>query len=400
MPAILRLSADDEAKIDWLMDRTRAGGGMAPVDLDRFWADQDQANADPFGRRIPQLPLGIAMSGECVFDELGVPEDYWRYDNDDRWRLELNRAYNDRAQQIVGRRLLGESPHDPALRYPPVKALHDIFEAKNIWHDRSWWLMQSAGCEDELKALLDRVERRLDDVRSFILPPGWESEKARLMAAGVSPPLYRWQRGPCTFATSIYGAESFLFLLLDNEPLAVRLRDLILRAMLDIARVLDEEAGFTQQTSRRGFGFADDNCALLTPAMYELFGWPILKGVFDVYSPGLADSRYQHSDSAMAHHLPALGRLNMTGLNLGPTVTVSEIRRHCPRAVIEGQLAPFTFCRDDKICMVRELLRDFGEARQARGLRFATAGSINNGSRLTGLRLIMSAIQHYCRYDE
>jgi hypothetical protein len=28
-----------------------------------------------------------------------------------------------------------------------------------------------------------------------------------------------------------------------------------------------------------------------------------------------------------------------------------------------------------------------------------TAGSINNGSRLTGMRLIMSAIQHFGRYD-
>ena len=31
-------------------------------------------------------------------------------------------------------------------------------------------------------------------------------------------------------------------------------------------------------------------------------------------------------------------------------------------------------------------------------LVFATAGSINNGSRLTGMRLIMAAIQRYGRY--
>jgi hypothetical protein len=38
-------------------------------------------------------------------------------------------------------------------------------------------------------------------------------------------------------------------------------------------------------------------------------------------------------------------------------------------------------------------------AREQRGLRFATAGSISNGSRLTGMRLIMAAIQHFGRYD-
>ncbi|KKN68661.1 hypothetical protein LCGC14_0449480 [marine sediment metagenome] len=46
-----------------------------------------------------------------------------------------------------------------------------------------------------------------------------------------------------------------------------------------------------------------------------------------------------------------------------------------------------------------EFLRINYLAREKRGLRFGTAGSINNGSRLTGMRLIMSAIQHYGRYE-
>ena len=49
--------------------------------------------------------------------------------------------------------------------------------------------------------------------------------------------------------------------------------------------------------------------------------------------------------------------------------------------------------------MVNEFLRDFGMAKEKRGLRFTNAGSINNGSRLTGMRLIMAAIQRYGRYD-
>ena len=44
------------------------------------------------------------------------------------------------------------------------------------------------------------------------------------------------------------------------------------------------------------------------------------------------------------------------------------------------------------------LLRDFEMAREKRGLVFTTAGSVNNGSRLTGLRLIMAAIQRYGRF--
>ena len=266
-----------------------------------------------------------------------------------------------------------------------------------MWQADSWWLMPSAGNEEELKALLDRVEQR--DVRSTILPDDWEQQKARLMPQGIRPPLYRNQRGPITFATSIYGTENLIFLILDNPDLAGRLRDAILRAMLEIAAVLDEEAGYTPETAPRGWGFADDNCALLTPEMYEFFGYPILKGTFDRYSPDPGDRRGQHSDSAMEHIVPILGRLDLTDTNFGPTVMVDHIRRHLPKAVIMGELAPFTFSRNDEEGIVSEFLRDYDLIGDSRGLLFTTAGSINNGSRLTGMRLIMSAIQHFGRYD-
>lgn len=382
-----------------LVSAMKANDGLAPVDIERFWEDDATAQADPFGPDIPQVPLGIRMSWECVFDELGVPEDRVRYRDDPEWALSLRIAYNDRAEPIVGRRLLDESPPSDEPGYPPPKGLHDVFEARNEWHAGSWWLMQSAHGEDELAALLDRVERRNENLRDFILPDGWHEAKERLVAQGKTPPLYRGQRGPVTFATSIYGAEDLIFLLHDRPDLAARFRDLILQTMLGIARVLDDEAGYTPQTAPRGFAFCDDNCALLTPDMYELFGYPILKGIFDRYSPDPDDRRYQHSDSAMGHLLPILGRLDLTGTNFGPTVTVAEIREHLPNAVIDGQLAPFIFSRNDEEGMVAEFLRDFAQARGSRGLRFTTAGSINNGSRLTGMRLLMSAIQHCGRYD-
>jgi uroporphyrinogen decarboxylase len=381
-----------------LVAAARANGGLAPVDLDRFWADDAAASADAFGADIPQVPLAIRMSGECVYDELGIREDAWRYEHDPDWAAALNRAYNDRSEQVVGRRLLSETRTDPARRYPPVKGLHDVFGARYVWHSGSWWLEQAAHDVDGLKAMLDRVEAT--DIRSFILPPEWEAEKERLTALGVKPPLYRGQRGPVTFAASVFGAENLVLLILDNPSLAARFRDAILRTMLEIARVLDEEAGYTPPTAPHGFGFNDDNCMLLNPDMYEFFGYPILQSVFARYSPDPSDQRAQHSDSPMAHLLPILGRLDMTWVNLGPTVTVGQIREHCPRAVIYGQLAPFTFSRNDEERIVAEFLRDFAMAREKRGLHFATAGSINNGSRLTGMRLIMSAIQHFGRYDQ
>ncbi len=380
-----------------LVAAAHANEGLAPVDVERFWADQEAARADPFGEHIPQCPLGIMMSRECVFAELGIEEDPRRYAHDEDWRLSLNKAYNDRAEKIVGRRLLSEEARDPRLRYPPIGGLHDVFEARNEWHAGSWWLGQSAHNRDELKALLDRVEQK--DIRSVVLPENWDEEKGRLTGRGIKPPLYRSQRGPVTFATSIYGVENLIFLILDNPDLAVRLRDAILNSMLEIGRVLDEEAGYTPQSAPHGFRFADDNCGLLTPQMYELFGYPVLKGIWERYSPNPEDRRYQHSDSDMTHIVPILGRLELTGTNFGPKVMVDHIRRHCPRAVIYGQLAPFTFSRNDEEGIVSEFLRDFQMARDKRGLVFSTAGSINNGSRLSGMRLVMAAIQRYGRHD-
>jgi uroporphyrinogen decarboxylase len=282
-----------------------------------------------------------------------------------------------------------------------VKTLADIFEAENVWVPGtwSWWLKESAHNEAELLALLDRVDARLCDLRAFLLPENWDEEKSRLQALGIPAPLYRGQRGPVTFATSIYGVENLIYLIMDHPDLAARFRDTILRAMLEIARTLDAEAGYTPDTAPHGFGFADDNCYLLTPEMYEFFGYPILKGIFDRYSPHPEERRFQHSDSAMGHLLPILGRLHMTEVNFGPTVMAKDIRAYLPHAVIYGQLAPFTFSRNEEEKMVAEFLRDFEMTREHRGLVFATAGSINNGSRLTGMRLIMSAIQHFGRYD-
>jgi uroporphyrinogen decarboxylase len=402
MPNIPQLTSDD-AKIDWLLDQAATNEGLAPLDIESFWADNAAAHADPFGQDIPQVPMGIKMGYEAIFDELGIEEDHYRYHHDADWRLEITRAGNDKAQRIVGRRLLDETPAGDERLSPRIGRLEDIFEAKQEWHDQSWWLCKAAETPEELAALLDRVEARLDDpqaLRAIILPPNWDACKQALVEHGRPLPIYKWQRGPVTFACSIYGPENLIFLLVDQPKLAERLRDAILRAILAIRSLLEQEAASVGQQQPSGFGFADDNCYLLNPQMYEQFGYPILKGVFEAVSPNPGDRRYQHSDSNMAHLLPLLSRLNLTGCNFGPTLSVREIRQAMPTTRIDGQLAPFTFSRDNRRGMLEEFFRDYRQAQPQRGLNFATAGSVNNGSRLAGMRLILSAIQHFGRWDD
>jgi uroporphyrinogen decarboxylase len=384
-----------------LVDRASSARGLPALDFSAFWARNDRAAKDPFSEKCTHLPLGVFMSDECVFDELGIPPNWRRLLHDDAYHAGLCRAYNDAAEKAVGRRLIQErllGDRDPER--PRVKELSDIFEAKSEWIDESWsyWIHSSASNPDELSALLDRVERVLENLREFILPADWTEQRSRAIAAGKTLPLYRHQRGPVTFATSIYGVENLIFLILDNPDLARRFSGLICRAILERARVMDEEAGYSDSQAPRGWSWADDNCALLTPPMYELFAYPILERVFARYAPGPADRRFQHSDSNMEHLLPVLGRLGFTEVNFGPTLPISAIRKHLPRAVIQGQLAPLVFSRNEEVNIVAETLRDFEMSREKRGVVFSTAGSINAGSRLSGLRLIMAAIEEYCAY--
>lgn len=378
-----------------LVAKAHAAGGLAPLDLARFWRDNDRALKNPWAADLPHIPLGVMMSKECVFAELNEPEDWYRLTHDDAYCVGVEKRYNDVSERVVGRRLLGERMPDARLKWNGIKGLHDIFEGHNVWRDQSYWLEQAVNGEEELKALLDRVEGRLANLREFILPPDWAEMKARLTGLGAKVPIYRSQRGPVTFAMSIYGVQELIFLIMDNPALAERYRDLILRAILERARILDEEAGFSPSTAPRGWSWADDNCAMLNGEMYAFFGYPILKAVFERYSPGRDDRRFQHSDSDMEHLLPWLGRVDLNGVNFGPKLTVTAIRQALPRAVIYGQLAPFTLSRNEEVNMVAEYIRDVEMAREQKGLIFATAGSINNGSRLTGMRLLMAATQEY-----
>jgi uroporphyrinogen decarboxylase len=373
--------------------------GMSPREMRDFWARNDEALRDPFSRSATHLPLGISMSDECVWDELGVAPEWGRFYQDTGFHEALCRRYNDEAERVVGRRLVTEpltDDRDPGL--PAVKSLADIFESRSEWREESWsyWLRRSVDSVDGLDALLDRVERRLERLRDYILPEGWGDDgRAREHAARQ---LYRGQRGPVTFAMSVFGEEALIFLIMDDPDRAARFSGLILRAMLERARILDEEAGFTPATAPHGWSWADDNCALLTPEMYRFFASPIVQGMFDRYAPDAGDSRYQHSDSAMGHLLPVLAGHGLTGVNFGPTLSVTEIRRHLPRAVINGQLAPFTFQRNEERGIAEQTLRDFEQSREARGVVFTTAGSVNPGTRLSSLALIMRVIQERCRY--
>ena len=65
-------NSENRQKVDRLLADAAANGGLAPVDLDQFWSDQQIAQKDPFGADIPQVVFGASCSWECIFDEFGI----------------------------------------------------------------------------------------------------------------------------------------------------------------------------------------------------------------------------------------------------------------------------------------------------------------------------------------
>ncbi|NUP99614.1 MAG: hypothetical protein HUU35_07150 [Armatimonadetes bacterium] len=372
---------------------------LFPVDTERFWADDRASQGKPFSTDKPQVPLGIHLPATCIWDELGLPMPEWaetEVTNPYLVEKSLRQRYNEKALTVIGKKIFPEDDPPPAdSHFPAVKGITDIFEAPVSYAGGTGWVMPACETPQELEKLLDRVERR--DLREVLLPPNWEAECRRIEEQyGKKPRLGGHVRGPVTAAMSIYGVESLIYLLLDAPDLAARFRDLLADRIIAMTHLFYEVSGTPE---RRGFGFADDNSALLNYDMYAFFGQPILQRVFEAFAPGPNDSRYQHSDSAMGHLMPLLNEVGLNGANFGPEIPVEEIRAALPRCVIHGQLRPWTFARGTDEEVAAEVRRDIRGAGAGGGLIIATAGSINSGSRLSGLRAIMSVIQHEGRYD-
>ena len=380
---------------------------MLDLDMEQFWRDEDLAHGENcFTKEAPQVALGIRMSDECVFAELGEEGEPWGYTDPVR-RYDLNCRYNEKARKIVGRPLLAEHKPEaaPKVTIPEYRMIGEVFGGAYIYDGHTTWLKGSMTGPEDLVKKLAEVQTLVKDpeaFRSFVLPRDWEERCRQVYELyGKRPGQFQGIRGPVTLATSVFGAENLMYLYYDDEGLFQHFGETIAEVVLAYIRLFIRESGHSETDFEHGFSFADDDCQLMTPEMYELFGYPVLRRVFDYVSPDPGDQRYQHSDSAMGHLLPVLSRLNLTGCNFGPTLTVREIRKYMPHTRIDGQLAPFTFMGNVEADIIAEVKRDCEMAKEQdlRGLNLTTAGSINNGSLLTSMRTVMAAIQKYGRYD-
>ena len=379
------------------------------LNIEQFWKDEDRSHeGNCFAKSNPQVALGIRMSDECVFAELGEDGQPWGYTPAER-RYELNCRYNEKARQIVGRALLAENKplppeKQPKVTIPDYKQIGEVFGGQYVFDGNTTWLKGSMNDAEDLAKKLKEVRALTENpeaFRKFILPADWDERcKAVYELYGRRPSHFGGIRGPVTLATSVFGTENLLYLYYDDEGLFTEFADVIGEVVVAYVELMAREAGMDPHNCHHGFAFCDDDCQLMTPEMYEAFGYRVLKRVFDKTASDPWDWRFQHSDSAMGHLLPLLADFDLTACNFGPTVMIREIRKYMPNTRIDGQLAPFTFMRNVEEDIIAEVKRDCEMAKEndLRGVNLTTAGSINNGSLLTSMRVVMAAIQNYGRY--
>jgi uroporphyrinogen decarboxylase len=375
---------------------------MKELDVEKFWGDDAVSHQkNCFAEDAPQVALGIRMSSECFNDELGVSINPWAPNPPELMR-EYAKRYNDKAEKIVGKRLLPEHYPNKNETFPTIKRIGEFFGGRYFYKDGSEYLEGSVETPKDLERILDDAEKI--NVWDFAFPVDWyEKIKEIHERTGIKPvPGYfgRHIRGPCTLATSIMGVNNFVYFWYDEPELMLRFSRVMGDVIMKLNKAIDTACGYDEADKPRGFSFADDNCCLTTPEFYEAFAFPILKRIFDYWSPDEHDARYQHSDSDMGHLLPILSGLNFTGVNFGPKVLFDEIRKYMPHARVDGCIHPYVFMRNQTEEIVSQVKRDCQMAVKSgtKGLNLSTAGSVNPGSSLASLRLIMQTLQNFGRY--
>jgi len=360
-------------------------------DLQAFWRENELSGGKPFRTDKPRAPISLPVDDHWLLEEMDVKSSV-RYFSDPEYRAEVNRACNDRCEEILGRRFFSEKVDLPAiLRIEEVMGSHrQLIEGGTPWLEPC--VTDIEGVRERLATIESWSDR---DLREIIFSTGGQVSQAEPSADGTKPVVTTGSRGPATQATSILGTMNSLYWVMDYPEEMGRFFDLLGDIIIRYHRIVANESGVTY----RGYYWLDDNCALFSPDLYEEFCFPVVKKVLAEFAPSPDDYRYHHSDSEMRHLLPIMARYEFHDINLGPLIPAALIREQMPKTVIHGQIAPNTLRDKDLETVVSDVKRDFAAVGADGGLVITTCGSISAGTSLESIRGFMWAVQEHCRYN-
>lgn len=360
------------------------------LDYKKFWEENEKC-FEPFTTRKPRVPVKLPFDDHFLFEEMKV-ESTIRYYHDREYRLEMNRLCNDRMEKAIGMRHFDEKEE---MKVSPNR-FEVIMGARWEYSEGGTpWLESSVEDIDDVKKIIERAEKL--DMEKEAFPEEWFAEKERVeKTTGIKLDYgSRGHRGPATMATSILGTENTCIFIMEEPEIMKAFYEVLTDKMIEYHKALLKA---TDSELKPGYWITDDNCYLFPPNKYEQFCAPFLERVFKEFAPGPEDSRYQHSDSAMGHLMPILNDLGVNNVNFGPTIHPAEIRKAMPKAVIHGQMPPFTLRNGSHDEIIEIVKRDIDAAGADGGLVATTAGSIAAGTSFENIKVFLWAVNEFGRY--
>lgn len=363
------------------LERTRT------LDPEAFWSENRLCEVP--GEDKPRCALkGVGSDDHWLFEFLDVPSTL-RYYRDKPYRDDLHRQ----ANRLMWEHLRVRPYSEDTWENQP-KRIENLFGCEFAYHEGGTpWLTPVTDDPATFARILDRAEAT--NIESWCLSEAYLADWERRRAAGeVLPKLGTGSRGPATVITSVLDPQVALIWCIDEPELMDRFSRVLTQGYLRLNRRLRTFSG----CQSKGWWITDDNCCLFNPKQYRRFCMPVLQAVLDEFAPGPDGWRYQHSDSAMAHHLDTQRELGIQQVNYGPEIDPRVIRTRMPNSVIDGHLPPFLL-RNGSPEDIRARVRSDFEAVGAGGrLNIATAGSIPAGTGLGRLRWLMHCVQEETRY--
>jgi len=357
----------------------------AQLDVAAFWQENELCKA--FTVQKPRCYTYFSPDDHWLFEFMSIPSTL-RYYQDKVYRDDLHRQVNEITDKYVGQTFFEENTweHEP-------KRIENLFGCEFEYHEGGTpWLIPMTKDPDAFSEVLDQAESV--DLKNWVFPEAFLAEWEVRKAKGEAMPLLgTGSRGPATIITSVLDVETAVFWFYDHPVLMARFRDILAEKMVELNTLLREFSGNTQPS----WWITDDNCALFNRKLYDKYCVPILEKVLDAMAPGDA-SRYQHSDSKMAHLIDSQYALGIREVNYGPDIDVALIREKMPDAEIKGHLPPFMLRNNSPAAIKTRLIEDFHKAGQTGGLTVTTAGSLAAGTGIGRMRWVMQVVQDYCRY--
>jgi uroporphyrinogen-III decarboxylase len=366
--------------------------------MTRKYAIQFDPEAFQTGSGTEFVVATAGLDGDWVCTFLDLPFD--RYYTDHAYQV----ASRERARSVVaeqiGLDLVGERVFDHgvilnaslfggAVRYP--RNAPPVLEP--VVSDPS-----------DVARLVKRVDAISDEGllhEGELHPQYWQAAVYLEETRGIEQkaPASDGTKGIATVCGQLCTVTNFLTWLYTNQAEMAELTALVARTFERYIRASRNKDGVE---GKDGLSFASDLSGLMSPETYERFCGSHERALYDRFAP--SGKRFYHADSNMRWHVPALIRIGVTDVNIGPMVSVADILRAAPDMIVHGQVPPTqVLWRGTPDLVVDAVRADVNDILKAgaclRQLVVCTAGSVNPGTPLENIRALLWAAMEYGKLD-